>query len=123
MSRNKYGNRFNGGEKDFEDLEEVEELEEFLDEVIPEPEVKMWVDEYASQDSSDPLNKPSKVRITNCRRLNARSGPGEDFDVIGSLLRNDVVIVKDASHDAMWLQVELRDSLAWIMAKYSERVG
>ncbi len=52
--------------------------------------------------------------------VNIRSGPGRDFESLGTLVSNDVVLLtaKDTSGD--WLQINFKGSSGWISSEFTQ---
>jgi len=59
-------------------------------------------------------------------QVNVRGGPGTDFDALGTLNENDVVILTGKTSDGVWLQFEYSagpNGHAWISAAFVQGEG
>ncbi|MBI5958631.1 MAG: protein kinase [Chloroflexi bacterium] len=74
----------------------------------------------SATDTPEPTSTPRNTTATvQVQRANVRRGPGTDFEVIGSLARNEEMIVLGISEDGEWYRVvspSLTDT-GWISAE------
>ena len=55
----------------------------------------------------------------NSGYLNVRSGPGQEYDVIGKLHINDLVTVVGEAGD-VWMEIEYNDGIGYISSEYTQ---
>lgn len=68
----------------------------------------------------------SRARGVVLRGVNVRSGPGRDFDSLGLLNQNDVVVIFAKDSSGAWMQVEYPpapDDRGWIAAEFLQIDG
>lgn len=69
------------------------------------------------------------VRVKNDEsnpQINVRSGPGTEYDRVGTLLANQEVIGKGRTEGGSWLLIEYQggpDGYAWVYSSYVDYVG
>lgn len=85
----------------------------------PEPSATNTPEPTATN-TAEPTASPTP-RITTAtilsERANVRSGPGTDFDVIGSLSRGEEALVNGIDTSGQWFQIVYQDTLGWISAE------
>jgi N-acetylmuramoyl-L-alanine amidase len=52
--------------------------------------------------------------VTSFRRVNVRSGPGTDFELLGMLRSGETAPITGRTEDNEWLQVEFNDQPGWV---------
>ena len=60
------------------------------------------------------------------QQVNVRKGPGTDFDAIGTLEPQDVVVLTGQDPSGMWLQIQYSsgpDGFGWVAAAFIEATG
>ncbi|MBI1794039.1 MAG: SH3 domain-containing protein [Chloroflexi bacterium] len=76
-----------------------------------------------SGNGSGSISGPSGVII---QQVNVRSGPGTDFDTLGTLNPKDVVTLIGKDANGMWLQISFTnapDGKGWVTAAYVQSSG
>ncbi len=72
--------------------------------------------------SEEPSAEPVYVRVGTVHDvdtyLNIRSGPGTDFDILGSAKQGEKLLILTEFYSANWHQVEFQGGIAYIHANY-----
>ncbi len=50
--------------------------------------------------------------------LNVRSGPGVEYESLGTLVANDVVLVTGKDANGAWIQIEFRSEVGWVASEF-----
>jgi len=65
--------------------------------------------------SVPPLQATSNLYVTAYRRVNVRTGPGTDFDVLGALVPGQTADIIGSSGDANeWIQIDFNGEPGWL---------
>jgi hypothetical protein len=72
--------------------------------------------------TASPTNDPT-CRVRADVNLNMRSGPGLNYDVVGSLPVGTTVPATGSNADRSWWQVNVQGVLAWVSASFSTQLG
>ncbi|WP_408007043.1 SH3 domain-containing protein [Pseudalkalibacillus sp. A8] len=75
-----------------------------------------WLIESTSKPSSSQNPTSTERSVVNATSLNVRSGPGTNYNVIGSVSKGDVVEIMNIQNS--WYEINLKQGKGWVAGKY-----